>query len=85
VGWLLFLTSWLECPTKITALVETWSVGLGEAVAEAEAEEEEEVTCGPSEDCTGVTSVNNSCPGTAMGHVTSCGCQEYSPWRSSSS
>ncbi|KAM3572236.1 hypothetical protein VYU27_005770, partial [Nannochloropsis oceanica] len=46
---------------------------------EAEAEEdedeaEEEVMGGPSEDCIGVTPVNSSCPGTAVGHVTSCGC-----------
>jgi len=47
-----------------------------EEEAEAEEEEEEEVTGGPSEDCTGVTPVNSSCPGTAMGHMTSCGCTE---------
>jgi len=38
---------------------------------ENEDEAEEEVMSGPFEDCIGVTPVNSSCPGTAMGHVTS--------------
>ncbi|KAM3572005.1 hypothetical protein VYU27_005962, partial [Nannochloropsis oceanica] len=45
--------------------------------AEAEDDEdgaEEEVMDGPSEDCIGVTPVNSSCLGTAMGHVISYGC-----------
>jgi len=41
---------------------------------EAEEEAEEEVMGGPSEDFVGVTPVNSSCLGTAMGHVTSYRC-----------
>jgi len=45
-----------------------------EEAEEDEDEAEEEVMGGPSEDCVGVTPENSSCPWTAVGHVTSCGC-----------
>jgi len=44
-----------------------------EEEGEEEDKVEEEVMGGPSEDFVGVTPVNTSCLGTAMGHVTSCG------------
>ncbi|GAB5032272.1 Hypothetical protein NocV09_00802380 [Nannochloropsis oceanica] len=45
-----------------------------EEAEEEEEEEEEEVIGGPSEDFVGVKPENTSCLGTAVGHVTSCGC-----------